>query len=90
MVAAGAVKSTAALAAERSLPAFLQQAEVLGAILKRKTKKELKDMCGVSDALSAHVKNIYDNLRLGPSSCEDSVRFNQAALMFDGPAFRGH
>jgi cytoplasmic iron level regulating protein YaaA (DUF328/UPF0246 family) len=88
MVTANAVAATAALT-ERSSPVFHQQAETLGAILKNQTKKQLKDLCGVSDALSAHVKNIYHNVRLGDDSFADTTRYNQAALMFDGPAFRG-
>ena len=77
---------------ERSLPVFKQQADVIGNVMKKKTNGELKSLCGVSDALSIHVKDLYKNLLIGDDDDAVSVgnsRYNQAALMFDGPAFRG-
>ena len=77
---------------ERSLPLFQQQANTLGKVLKKKLKSELKNLCGVSDALSTHVKEIYNELLVDKDDDAIKVgvsRYNQAALMFDGPAFRG-
>lgn len=71
---------------------FQQQANIIGNVLKKKAKGELKSLCGVSDALSVHVKDIYNNLLVDNTDHALSVgtrSYHQAALMFDGPAFRG-
>ena len=78
--------------AARTLPLFQTQASILGNVLKKKTKGELKTLCGVSDGLSTHVKGLYDALLVDDEDDALTVgnkRYNQAALMFDGPAFRG-
>mmetsp|Transcript_23078 Transcript_23078/g.33801 ORF Transcript_23078/g.33801 Transcript_23078/m.33801 type:complete len:347 (+) Transcript_23078:114-1154(+) len=82
---------------DRSVPALLEQAQMVGRVLKAKTKKELKTLCGVSDNLSSHVKSLCDNFvffsdvkTATTDICErDKEHFNQAALMFNGPAFQG-
>ena len=87
MVRADQVGSTSPLE-ERTEPPFSEQAKVIAQILKQKTRQELQGLCGVSSALSVHVKDIYDAYELS-TAVEDKSRFAQAALMFDGPAFRG-
>ena len=92
MIASHNIGETCAALVTRSLPIFSEKASVLGNVLKKKTKGELKTLCGVSDALSAHVKGIYSSLLVDEEDDALTVgtsHYNQAALMFDGPAFRG-
>lgn len=88
MVAAGLVEAAGSPLVERSIPLFQDRADVIASVLKTKTKKECKALSGVSDALSTHVKGLYDRHVPGTDATDQS-RYNQAALMFDGPAFRG-
>ena len=90
MVTAGSISICSSPIVERSIPVFIEQADMLSSILKSKNKKELQGLCGVSDAISAHVKNIYVSYIPGLDAVKDFSRCNQAARMFDGPAFRGY
>lgn len=77
---------------EKSLPPFREQTSIIGNVMKKKTKNELKSLCGVSDALASHVKKLYTDLLINDADQPFSAgkkKYNQAALMFDGPAFRG-
>ena len=89
MIAAGLVEAATSPLLERSVPLMQDRADAVAALLKTKTKKELKTLCGVSDALSVHVKDLYDCYYLPGTDAANHSRYNQAALMFDGPAFRG-
>lgn len=92
MIASHNISDTCVSLVTRSLPMFSDKASVLGKVLKKKTKGELKSLCGVSDALSTHVKGLYNALLVDEDDDAFSVgtsRYNQSALMFDGPAFRG-
>ena len=92
MVAADAVTTSLK---PKSVPILLQKAQVLVEKIKAMTTAQLKKLCEVSDNLITHVKTIYDNTiivdsKMTVAQCEnDKSRFNQAGLMFDGPAFKG-
>ncbi|CAE7462756.1 unnamed protein product [Symbiodinium microadriaticum] len=72
---------------QSSVPTLVDKAIPLAKILKKKSRKELKTLCDISDNLSAHVESVYKDFVLDNGS--DSSRFSQAALSFNGPAFQG-
>jgi uncharacterized protein len=81
-----------ALLCPKSVPVFMSESQTLVDLLKRKSKKELKSLCDVSDNLSSHVEGLYKNFITCSSSDAaslDSSYFSQAALAFNGPAFQG-
>lgn len=89
MISAQNIAVKASPIVEATFPFFAEKADILVDILQSKSKKELKEICSVSDAIAIHVKALYDDFRKGETSSNDNARYNQAALMFDGPAFRG-
>ncbi len=87
----------------RSAPAFLEQSMELAKVMKTKTRPELGKLCDVSANLSGHVHDLYSQFSVldhamssTPSSkkrlqslLDDTSLCSEAALMFDGPAYRG-
>ena len=77
------------LICEPSVPIQLDKSNQLAETLKRKSRKELKTLCEVSDNLAGHVESLYKEFVLSNGGDIVMSRSAQAALAFNGPAFQG-
>ena len=88
-----AVSNSSQISSFRTLPSLLNEANIIGNVLKSKNNKQIKDIYGLSANLTNHVNKLCKDYQTIDKNTNfdqlDLDNFNQAVAMFNGPAFQG-